>query len=68
MLLHISSYNMMLVRPCHPGPRLKTYGEKCFQFAGPKEWSNLPLLICESPSISSFKSRLITYLFNCTFN
>ena len=29
--------NMMLVRPCHLGPKLKTFGEKCFQFAGPKE-------------------------------
>ena len=49
----------MPVRPCHPVPRLKTYGEKCFQFAGPKEWNKLPLLI---------KSRLKTYLFNCAFN
>ena len=48
----------MLVRPCHPGLRLKTYGEKCFQFAGPKE--NLPLLIRESPSIYIFKSSLKT--------
>ena len=56
---------MMLVRPCHP---VKTYGEKCFQFAGPKEWKQLPLLIRESPSIYIFKSRLKTYLFNCAFN
>ena len=39
-----------------------------FQFAGPKEWNNLPLLIRESPSIYIFKSRLKTYLFNCAFN
>ena len=44
------------------------YGEKCFQFAGPKEWNNLPLLIRESPSIYIFKSRLKTFLFNCAFN
>ena len=60
--------DMMLVRPCDPGPRLKTYREKCFQFAGPKEWNNLPLLIRESPTIYIFKSRLKTYLFNCAFN
>ena len=54
---------MMLVRLCHPGPRLKTYEEKCFQFAGPKEWNNLPLLIRESPSIF-FYNRLKTYFFN----
>ena len=65
---NLRSNDMMLVRPCHPGPRLKTYGEKCFQFAGPKEWNNLPLLIRESPSIYIFKSRLKTYLFNCAFN
>ena len=58
----------MLVRPCHPGPRLKIYEEKCFQFAGPKEWNNLPFLIRESLSIYIFKSRLKTYLFNCAFN
>ena len=65
---NLRSNDMMLVRPCHPVPRLKTYREKCFQFAGPKEWNKLPLLIRESPSIYIFKSRLNTYLFNCAFN
>ena len=65
---NLRSNDMMLVRPCHPGPRLKTYGERCFQFAGLKEWNNLPLLIRESPSIYIFKSRLKTYLFNYAFN
>ena len=41
----------MLVMPCDPRPKLKTYGEKCFQLAGPKEWHNLSSLIRESPSI-----------------
>ena len=58
---------MMLVRPSHPGPRLKTYGENCFQFAGHKEWNKLLLLVRES-LIYIFKSRLKTYLFNCAFN
>ena len=49
---------MIQVRSCHPGPRLKTYGEKCFQLAGPKEWNNLPLLIRESPSIYIFNPNL----------
>ena len=31
---NLRSNDVMLVRPCHLGPRLKTYGEKCFQFAG----------------------------------
>ena len=38
-----------------------------FQFVGPKEWNNLPLLIRKSLSIYIFKSRLKTYLFNCAF-
>ena len=59
---------MYYVRPCHPVPRLKTYGEKCFQCAGPKECNKLSLLIRESPSIYIFKSRLKTYLFHCAFN
>ena len=65
---NLRSKDMMLVLPCHPGPRLKTYGERCFQFAGPKEWNYLPLLIRESPSIYIFKPPLKTYLFNCAFN
>ena len=65
---NLRSNNIMLVRPCHPGQRLKTYGENCFQFAVPKEWNNLPLLICESPYIYISKSRLKTYLFNCAFS
>ena len=34
---NLRSNDMMLVRSCHPVPRLKTYGEKCFQFARPKK-------------------------------
>ena len=34
----------MLVTPCDRRPRLQIYGERCFQFAGRKEWNNLPLL------------------------
>ena len=64
---NLRSNNKMLVMLCDPRPKLKTYGEKCFQFAGPKEWNNLPLLIRESPSGCIFKSRLKTYLFNCAF-
>ena len=65
---NLRSNDMMLVRPCHPVPRLKTYGEKCFQFAGSKECNKLPLLIRESLSIYIFKSHLKTYLFDSAFN
>ena len=60
----------MSVMPCDPRPRLKTYGEKCFQFARPKEWNNLPLIICNCLSMYMyiFKSDLKMYLFNCAFN
>ena len=54
---NLRSNNKMLVMPCDTRPKLKTYGEKYFQFAGPKDLSNLPLLIRESPSIYIFKSH-----------
>ena len=53
--------------PCHPRAKLKTYGERSFQHAAPKEWNNLPLDIRESPSLAIFKSRLKTFLFKSAF-
>ena len=57
----------MLVMPSDPRLKLKTYGEKCFQFAEPKEWNNMRLLIRQSLSFYIFKLRLKTYLFNWAF-
>ena len=47
--------------------RMSRYGERCFQYAGPKEWNALPLSIRNSNSLEVFKSSVKTYLFKkCT--
>ena len=50
-----------------PKTRLKTYGDRSFSFAAPKEWNKLPLHIKISPSVDCFKSQLKTYLFKQHF-
>ena len=59
----LRSDNMSLIAPCHPRAKLKSYGERSFQHAAPTEWSKLPLLIRESPSLDIFKTQLKTFLF-----
>ena len=47
--------------------RMNRYGERCFQYAGPKEWNALPQAIRNSKSLEVFKSKVKTYLFKkCT--
>ena len=63
---NLRSNNKLLIAPCHPRAKLKTYGEHSFQHArhaAPKEWNNLPLVIRDSPSLAIFKSRLKTFYF-----
>ena len=60
---NLRSDNMLLIAPCHPRAKLKSYGERSFQYAAPTEWNKLPLLICESPSLDIFKTQLETFLF-----
>ena len=48
----------------NPATRLKTYGDRCFEFAAAKEWNALPLRIKHSNSLDSFKSELKTFLFS----
>jgi hypothetical protein len=50
-----------------PKTRLKTYGDRAFQYAAAVEWNKLPLEIRESPSVTCFKSNLKTYLFKQYF-
>ena len=57
---------MLLIAPCHPGAKLKSYRERSFQHAAPTEWNTLPLLIPESPSLGIFKTQLKTFLFKST--
>ena len=59
---------MLLIAPCHPRAKMKTYGERSFQHAAPKEWNNLPLVIRDSLSLAIFKSRLKTFLFRSAFS
>ena len=49
-----------LVVPAH----VTDFGERAFAVAAPKEWNKLPTSIRDSPSVSSFKARLKTYLFS----
>ena len=46
-----------------PKTRLKSYGDRCFAAAAPREWNKLPLHVRLSPSLDSFKTRLKTFLF-----
>ena len=46
-----------------PVTRLKTYGDRCFEFAAAKEWNALPLHVKKSETLESFKVKLKTFLF-----
>ena len=59
--LSLRSNNKCLIKPCKP--RLRTYGERYFKYAGPQEWNKLPILIRKISSLSIFKTQLKTYLF-----
>ena len=50
----LRSNNILLIAPCHPRAKLKTYGERSFQHAAPKEWNKLPLVIRDSLSFFSY--------------
>lgn len=46
-----------------PSVSLKSFGERSFAFTGPKTWNSLPLEIRKSTTLTTFKSKLKTYLF-----
>ena len=54
---NLRSNNQLLLAPCQPRTKLKTYGERSFQYAASNEWNNLPLIIRESPSLAIFKNK-----------
>ena len=60
---NLRSNNQLLLAPCHPRTKLKTYGERSFQYAAPNEWNKLPLIIGESPSLAIFNNKLKKKLF-----
>ena len=56
-----SSYTMPLLnRPAHSKA---TLGDRSFSFASSSVWNSIPNDVKGSPSLSSFKSRLKTFLF-----
>ena len=50
----------------NPGPRTKTlyYGDRSFAVAAPYLWNRLPLTVRSAASLSIFKKKLKTHLFN----
>ena len=59
-----SSYTMPLLnRPAHSKTKL---GDRSFFFASSSVWNSIPIPMC-APSLSSFKSRLKTYLFRSVY-
>ena len=62
----LRSNNQLLLAPCQPRTKLKTYGERSFQYATPNELSQLPLIIREIPSLAIFKNKLKTFSFQST--
>ena len=60
-----SSYTMPLLnRPAHSKA---TLGDRSFSFASSSVWNSIPNDIRCAPSLSSFKSRLKTYLFRSVY-
>ena len=50
-----------------PRTRCVTFGARAFPVAGANIWNNLPLDITSAPSLSIFRRRLKTFLFNFSF-
>ena len=57
-----------LVNLVVPRTRCKSFGDRSFSVCGPRFWNALPPSVKLSPSISVFKQRLKTYLFNSAFH
>lgn len=61
--LRSSDQNLLVV----PLTRTKSYGDRSFSKVASHHWNALPLSIRNSATITLFKSRLKTYLFNQAF-
>jgi len=49
-------------------PRKKTkFGNRAFSVAGPTVWNSLPESVKSAETLSTFKRKLKTYLFNISF-
>ena len=49
------------------GSKLKTGGDRAFQYAAPALWNKLPYDVRSSPSLASFKSRLKTHFYRMEY-
>ena len=61
----LRSNDKCLIKPCKS--RLRSYGKRCFKYAGPQEWNKLSIYIRKSSSISILKTQLKTYLFRLAY-
>ena len=60
-----SSYTMPLLN--RPAYSKATLGDRSFSFASSSVWNSIPNDVRCAPSLSSFKSRLKTYLFRSVY-
>ena len=59
--LRSSSTSLFAEPPC------RTVGSRAFHASAPKEWNRLPLSLCSSNSLPSFKKQLKTHYFSLAF-
>ena len=50
-----------------PRTRLSSFGDQSFPVAGAEVWNDLPLHVTSAPTLSIFRNRLKTYLFNFSY-
>jgi len=50
-----------------PSIKLSTVGGRAFPVAGPTIWNNLSDIVISTPSLSTFRQRLKTFLFQASF-
>ena len=62
----LTSSNQLLL--CTPKFNLKTYGGRSFTIAAPSVWNALELELRSCDSLSSFKSKLKTWLFKVSYD
>ena len=60
--------NSGVIRRSPKGSMLSTLGARSFYVAAPTLWNSLPANIREITSLSIFKKKLKTYLFNLAYN
>jgi len=57
----------MVKRLLVPTVKLSTVGGRAFPVAGPTIWNSLPDNVISAPSLSTFRQRLKTFLFQASF-